>query len=176
VRVLILICFSTLMVSGCATADPGEPTPEAVVVDVIDGDTVILDTAGGTETVRLLGIDTPETVHPSKPVECFGPEASRALSAMLPVGTQVRLERDWESRDRYGRLLAYLHRVDDDLFVNLQLVVDGFADVLLIDPNLAYADELRAAVIDARSSGQGLWAACGGADTPLDSANATSAD
>lgn len=147
--------------TGCILDAPAAlPPGEAVVVDVVDGDTVTVEAGGRREDVRLLGIDTPETVHPTKPVECFGPEASARTAQLLPPGTRVRLERDVEPRDQYGRLLAYVRRVDDDLFVNLALVEGGFADVLVIEPNRAYARELRAARDAADRAGTGRWSAC----------------
>jgi micrococcal nuclease len=111
------------------------------------------------QRLRLLGIDTPETVHPTKPVECFGPEASAALARLTPPGTELRLERDVELRDRYGRLLAYA-TLPDGTFVNESLVASGFATTLHIDPNGAHRARLAAAEAAARSSGAGLWSAC----------------
>jgi endonuclease YncB( thermonuclease family) len=90
----------------------------ATVLSVVDGDTVELELGGQRERVRLLGIDTPETVHPSKPVECWGPEASALATQLLAPGTEVLVQRDQEARDRFGRLLAYLWRRHDHLFVN----------------------------------------------------------
>ena len=94
--------------SGCS-GDAGLPDgANATVVRVVDGDTLIAE-LGGTETrVRLIGIDTPESVDPRRPVECFGKRASQRLADLLPVGTPLRLERDAEERDRYQRLLAYV--------------------------------------------------------------------
>lgn len=138
----------------------GPPVEVGVVEDVVDGDTVSLEIAGRREDVRLLGIDTPETVHPTKPVECFGPEASARLKELVPPGSRVRLERDVEARDQYGRLLAHLYRVGDSLHVNRALVEGGFADVLVIEPNHAYATELRDARDRARDQGTGRWSAC----------------
>ena len=100
--------------------------------------------------MRLIGIDTPETVDPRKPVQCFGKEASAHTHDLLPPGTVVRLERDVEARDRYDRLLAYVYRVSDGLFVNLALARDGYAQLLTIPPNVTYVDQFRAAVADAR--------------------------
>ncbi len=77
---------------------------------------------GRKEKVRLIGIDTPETKKPDTPVQCFGPEASAYTAALVPVGTKVHLERDAEARDVYGRLLAYVYRADDGLFVNLDVI------------------------------------------------------
>jgi len=106
---------------------------------------------------------TPETKHPTKPVQCFGKEASAFTTSLLPKGTPVRLERDVEPRDDYGRLLAYVSRVDDGLSVNAELVRLGYAQPLTIPPNVAHAEEYRALAAEARSSGAGLWQACGDA-------------
>lgn len=115
----------------------------------------------------MIGIDTPESVSRDVPVECFGPEAKARMAELLPEGTQVRLERDVEARDRYGRLLAYVFRAEDDLFINLSLVQDGFAEAKRFEPNVARQAELDAAEVAARAEGRGLWPACGGTDTPL---------
>jgi micrococcal nuclease len=155
--VVALVAIGT----GCVPSGSRADASEAVVAEVVDGDTVTIEVGGQREDVRLLGIDTPETVHPTKPVECYGPEASARTEALLPPGTRVRLERDVEARDQYGRLLAYVYRADDDLFVNQSLVEGGFADVLIIEPNGAYAPQFRAAREAAGRAGQGRWSACG---------------
>jgi micrococcal nuclease len=131
-----------------------------VVVRVVDGDTLVARLAGQEEDVRLIGIDTPETVKPNAPVDCFGPEASRRTKELLPPGTPIRLERDVEGRDHYGRLLAYVYRVDDATFVNLALAEEGLARPLSIAPNTAYASRFAAATATARREGKGLWGAC----------------
>ncbi len=156
------VCAST----GCRSVEGGSATAEpsagfGVVTDVVDGDTVRIDFGDVVETVRLIGIDTPETVKPEAPVECYGPEASARTKELLPVGTDVRVERDTEPRDVYGRLLGYVTRRADGLFVNLSLVNDGFATPLTIEPNTAYRDRFVAAATDAESAGRGLWGACG---------------
>jgi micrococcal nuclease len=110
--------------------------------------------------VRLLGIDTPESVAPDRPVECYGPEATEVLAGLVPRGTEVRLERDVEARDRFGRLLAYVFRQPDGLFVNEALAAAGAADTLSIEPNTAYAARLAGAVAGARAAGLGRWGAC----------------
>jgi micrococcal nuclease len=138
------------------TAEPGA----AEVVRVVDGDTIVVRIAGVEEPVRLIGIDTPESVDPRSPVDCFGPEASEATKALLPPATQVRLVRDVEARDRYDRLLAYVYRADDDTFVNLHLAEQGFADVATFPPNVAHTDAFVTAVAAAREAGRGLWGAC----------------
>jgi micrococcal nuclease len=153
--------------SGCSAGRAAAPNGQAVVTAVVDGDTIKLHLGNRDETGRLLGIDTPETVHPSKPVECYGAEAHDRLAELTPPGTAVRLERDEEARDRYGRLLVYVYRSGDGLFVNQSLVAAGFATTLFISPNGAHRRELEAAVVDARAEGRGLWGACGGPDTPL---------
>lgn len=153
-----------LLVAGCAgRAGGGEGQADAgaaEVVRVVDGDTVVVRIGGVEERVRLLGIDTPESVDPRSPVECFGKEAAAHTELLLPPGTPVRLVRDVEARDRYERLLAYVYRADDDTFVNLRLLQDGYAMVLTYPPNVAHSDEFTAAAAEARQAGRGLWSAC----------------
>lgn len=151
--------------SGCATVhelagDHGGDAARATVSHVVDGDTVDLRFGEGTERVRLLGIDTPETVKPNTPVQCFGPEASARTKSLLAPGTGVRVARDAEARDRYGRLLLYIYRSTDGLFVNEALVAEGFARTLSIAPNTAHASELSAAAASAERAGRGLWSRC----------------
>ena len=154
--------------SGTGDPVPDQPVEFGTVLFVIDGDTVDLEIDGQEERVRLLGIDAPESVHRSVPEQCFGAESSAALSELLPVGSQVRLERDEDPRDRYGRLLLYLYRVEDDLFVNRWLVQNGLADTSFYEPNTARVDELTAARAEARANRVGLWGSCDGPDQPLD--------
>ena len=144
------------------------PTPNAVVERVVDGDTFTAKISGRSESVRLLGIDTPESVARTRPVQCYGKEASIRLAEMLPTGTDVTLVRDVEARDAYNRLLAYVVRSDDDLFVNLRLVDEGYAAILNYPPNDYYADVLKRAESAAKTAGRGLWSACGGPDVPLE--------
>lgn len=149
--------------AGASCGGPAPPPGRAVVTHVVDGDTVEVRIAGRTETVRLLGIDTPETVAPGQPVDCFGPEASERTKALLPPGTAIDVQRDEEARDRFGRLLGYVTRVEDGLLVNRALVADGYARVLSIEPNTALRGDLAVAQAEARRSGRGLWSACPGA-------------
>ncbi len=130
----------------------------AVVVRAVDGDTIKVREAGGrVETVRLLGVDTPEVHHPTKPVQCFGPEAAAFTAARL-TGRPVRLEDDVERHDRYGRRLAYVivdgRRFDDEL---LRL---GYARLLVIAPNGSHARTMLDEELEARRAGRGLWGAC----------------
>lgn len=127
------------------------------VVRVVDGDTIQVDVGGSLERVRYIGIDTPETVHPRKPVECFGKEAS-ARNEALVGGKKVRLERDVTDRDRYGRLLRYVYV--GDVFVNLELVREGYAKVSTYPPDVEHTDALVAAQRDAREANRGLWSGC----------------
>ena len=120
------------------------------------------------ETVRLLGIDTPETVDPSRPEQCFGKQASDFLRSLIPAGTTVVVERDVEARDHFGRLLGYVFRAEDHLFVNQVLLEHGFADLSIYEPNSTYETRLNAAVVAARTRNIGLWSACGGADVAID--------
>jgi micrococcal nuclease len=139
----------------------------ATVVRVVDGDTLVVDIAGDEESVRLIGLDTPESVAPTRPVECYGTEASERMEKIVPPGTPVRLERDIEARDMYDRLLAYVYRAEDGLHVNADQITQGYAEALPYPPNTAIADELAAAERDARTAQAGLWAACGSADVPV---------
>jgi micrococcal nuclease len=145
---------------------PGASAATPVVRKVVDGDTIVVRVHGTDEKVRLLGIDTPETKDPRKPVQCFGKEASAHTAELLPVGTEVRLVRDVEERDRYDRLLAYVYRATDGLFVNLELARGGFADLLTYPPNVAHTADFQGAVAEARREQRGLWQACGGPGRP----------
>lgn len=140
---------------GGPTGDVESPRSETATVErVVDGDTIKL-TDG--RRVRLIGIDTPESVDPRRPVECLGREASAYAKQLLPPGTKVRLELDVEELDRYDRTLAYVYRLPDELFVNLDLAEQGFAEQLTVPPNVRHAEQLGAAVAAARSAGRGLW-------------------
>jgi micrococcal nuclease len=129
------------------------------VVRVVDGDTIHVMVGGVEEKVRYIGVDTPETVKPGTPVQCYGKRAS-AFNHALVDGERVRLEQDAEARDRYGRLLAYVYRERDGRFVNAELVRRGFAQPLTIAPNVAHRDEFASLARTARQAGKGLWGAC----------------
>jgi micrococcal nuclease len=157
-----LAVVPVLAVALIACAPDGAPREPglAVVGVVVDGDTIDVRIGGRDERVRLIGIDTPETKRPDTPVECFGAEATARTEALLPPGTEVRLERDVVARDDYGRLLAYVRRASDDLFVNEALVRDGYALVSTFPPNVAHAETFVEAARRAESDGAGLWSAC----------------
>lgn len=163
-RALLIAALAALAAFGWLHASREQPAFSgpgvAQVSSVSDGDTIDVSLNGHTERVRLLGIDTPETVDPRRPVGCFGPESSHETKGLLPVGTWVRLERDVELRDRYGRLLAYVTRLPDELSVNQHLLAGGFADTLRIGPNKAYLSDYAAARNQARDQKLGAWGAC----------------
>ena len=148
--------------------DQDQLEPNAVVERVVDGDTIIVEMAGQRERVRLLGIDTPESVAENRPDQCYGEESSVYLSQLLPAGTEVTLIRDVEARDQYDRLLAYVVRSSDELFINLDLLEQGFAGVLIYEPNSYYRDLFEAAEDAAFADDRGLWGVCGGPDVPLE--------
>jgi micrococcal nuclease len=158
--VAVLVIAIVLLIRSGSGEDPRTPAPKtgtAHVTRAIDGDTIEVRYDGATEDVRYIGVDTPETVKPDTPVQCFGPEAHE-LNARLVEGHDVRLEFDAERRDVYGRLLAYV-RVGDE-FVNAKLVRRGYATTLTIPPNDRYADEFARMEREASTRGLGLWGAC----------------
>jgi micrococcal nuclease len=154
-----------LLVTGCggsgALGDADDAVQaNATVVRIVDGDTLVVEADGVDERVRLIGINTPESVDQNRPVMCFGKEASAHLEELLPEGTPVRLERDVEPRDRYDRLLAYVYRAADGEFVNLAMVRDGYAQQYTFPPNVAHSEQFGDAERAARRGGVGLWSAC----------------
>jgi micrococcal nuclease len=118
----------------------------AQVLHVVDGDTIRVRLDGRTERVRYIGVDTPESVKPGTPVQCFGKRAA-AANAALVAGRSVRLVGD-------------VYRESDGAFVNARLVRDGYARTLTIAPNVAHARQFAQLARTARESGRGLWAAC----------------
>lgn len=160
VLVLVLIFGDGSQRPGSGPERPdagGDPSPTVDVVRVIDGDTIEVELDGRTEDVRYIGIDTPETVKPGTPVQCYGFEAS-AFNHGLVEDRTVRLEFDRELRDDYGRLLAYVFV--GGTFVNGELIRGGYARTLEIEPNTSRAEELGDLEDAAGSAGRGLWSAC----------------
>lgn len=139
------------------SAKGGDFVGEYKVSRVIDGDTIEIE---GGERVRYIGIDTPETVDPRKPVQCFGVEASNKNKELVE-GKTVRLEKDVTDRDKYNRLLRYVWV--GDTFINLELVKQGFAYSYSYPPDIKYQDQIVAAQQEAEKNKNGLWNAC-----PLD--------
>ena len=139
----------------------GEDEPAgawAEVVRAVDGDTIEVRLDGRLEDVRYIGVDTPETVKPDTPVQCFGPRAS-AFDHRLVEGRRVRLVFGVERRDVYGRLLAYVYL--GKRFVNAELVRRGLARTLTIAPNDLHAELFKRLEKRASRAGRGLWGACG---------------
>ena len=153
-----------------ATSTPRGVPAGAVAVKVLrhtDGDTLHvlpLVTSGALlrgmdTTVRLLEIDTPESVDPSQPVQCYSRAASRELARLLPVGSKAWADEDSEALDPYGRTLLYLWTADGR-FVNLEMVRRGAARAVLFEPNDRYIARMRSAQDTAQSAQRGLWGAC----------------
>ncbi len=181
VRRLVVLCLGSVLFVACATHQvvldvqapatllhepPGYET--AVVTEVVDGDTVEVRIIGrvngpgagsiqpGTSArVRLLGIDTPESVKPGSPVECFGKEATAAAKALL-AGEEVVLVKDVEEVDRYQRLLRYVYLGEE--MANARLVANGYATAYTYPPNVRHGDLFVGLHRDARQRGKGLWA------------------
>jgi micrococcal nuclease len=137
--------------------DDGPASAYAFVTRVVDGDTIEVRIGGRIEDVRYIGVDTPETVKPDTPVQCFGPRAS-TFNHELVERRQIRLDFGVERRDVYGRLLAYVHL--GDRFVNAMLVRKGLARSLTIPPNDRFAPLFRRLELRAARTGRGLWGAC----------------
>ncbi|TLS54200.1 nuclease [Paenibacillus antri] len=156
---LAAIAALGLALGGCAEDAGTDAAAERAcypVTRVVDGDTFKIDVgAKRDDTVRMLGIDTPETVKPDSPVEPYGKEASEYAKKLL-TGANACLELDAAERDRFDRLLAYVY-LEDGTFVNEKLVAEGYATVLTIPPNVRRADALLAAERRAREAGLGLW-------------------
>ena len=129
----------------------------AYVTRVVDGDTIEVQLEGKIEDVRYIGVDTPETVKPGAPVDCFGPQAS-SFNHRLVEGRQVKLVFDVQRRDVYGRLLAYVYL--GKRFVSAELVRRGLARTLTIPPDDGFAGYLKRLEIAAARAGRGLWGAC----------------
>jgi micrococcal nuclease len=149
------IGFSSPAAKTTALSAPSETDSNLVkVVRAVDGDTIEIE---GGDKVRYIGIDTPETVDPRKPVQCFGVEASKKNKELVE-GKTVRLEKDITDKDKYNRLLRYVYI--GDVFVNLELVKQGFAYSYSYPPDIKYQDQFVKAQQEAQEAKRGLWGAC----------------
>jgi micrococcal nuclease len=156
------IAIARWALGGGGSDEAAGPTPtahavRARVVRVVDGDTIVAAVEGEDQYVRYIGVDTPETVKPDTPVQCYGPQAS-AENHRLVEGRTVRLVFDRERRDAYGRLLAYVHA--GRRFVNATLIRGGYARPLTIAPNTAHVSLFHRLAGRAGKAGRGLWGAC----------------
>ncbi|MGH7196333.1 MAG: thermonuclease family protein [Candidatus Saccharimonadales bacterium] len=164
VSALISIIILLIVFGYQAITNP--PIPESPVqpgyyrvTEVADGDTFTVDMNGASERIRLIGVDTPETHHPSSPVQCFGPEASEFTKRTVE-GKPVRLEADpiGNNRDRYNRLLRYVYLTDGTL-LNQKLITEGYGFAYLSFQFQKQAD-FAASQADAQDAKRGLWAVC----------------
>ena len=133
---------------------PSRPSPDCLTPPNGIGDTIELKTETGLVKVRLIGVDTPETVHPQKPVEYYGREASQFTKNLL-LGESVYLKYGQDDVDKYGRTLAYLFRVPDGMFVNFEIVRQGYGHAYTQFP-FEYLELFRHYEQVARESGKGL--------------------
>jgi micrococcal nuclease len=155
-KVGLILSSIFLVHAGCSQLLSSEKDRIPVqVLDVVDGDTIKVKVDGKSETVRFLLVDTPESVHPNKPVQPFSKEASKHTENMLS-GTNVELELGIGERDKYGRLLAYVYA--DDKSVQESLLEKGFARVAYVfEPNTKYVDDYEKIQKQAQKEGIGIW-------------------
>ena len=146
VKILLLTFFVILLYASCSNSQTLKCTK------VIDGDTLLLSNG---EKVRLIGVDTPRTKHPQKPVQYFGKEAF-AFTKKIVEGKEVRLEYDWQNRDKYGRLLAYVYLLDGT-FLNAEIIKQGYGHAYTKFA-FKYLEQFRQYERGARENKRGLWA------------------
>ena len=145
---LLITFLALLLLTTLALAADG------VCTRVVDGDTIVVQIGNKQEKVRLLGVDTPETVHPRKPVERFGKEASEFTKKMVE-GRSVRIEHDWQLRDKYHRMLAYVY-LDDGTMLNAEIIRQGYGFAYVKYP-FKFLQEFREYEREAREAKKGLW-------------------
>lgn len=148
----------------------GPPLTPATVTRVVDGDTLVVNIDGKSSKLRLIGMDTPETVDPSRPVMCFGHQATEETQRLVDQANgKVLLEKDVSETDKYGRLLRYVWLLHPDgrRMLNQELVKSGFARSYTYPPDVRYAEIFRQEEQRARAAGKGLWGACSGFDVPV---------
>jgi micrococcal nuclease len=156
VLLALLSLLSALAVLASPHRTDAQAAPVVRVVRIIDGDTIeVCCLAGRPEKVRYIGVNTPETKHPTKGVEAYGKEAKES-NRKLVTGKTVRLEFDVQERDRHGRLLAYVY-LEDGTFVNAWLVAEGFAQVMTVPPNVKHQELFLKFQREAREARRGLW-------------------
>jgi micrococcal nuclease len=159
---ILAVLFAILSWFGYGAETPASSAPQeastatAEVLRVVDGDTIVVDLSGAEETVRYIGIDTPEPYRDGEPA-CFSLEAS-LRNEELVSGKRVELVADREDRDRFDRLLRYVYA--EGVFVNEVLIEEGYATPLRIEPNTTYANEFSQLAAVAKQEGEGMWSRC----------------
>lgn len=160
---VLLAVLTAAIISWSQNREPEVPdgfSPEAeaaTLVRAVDGDTIVVERGGVEERVRLLNIDTPETVHPDEEVECGGPEAAERINELLEPGDHVVLEFDQERRDRYDRLLAGVF--SDEVFINEQLAREGWGEPVYYAPNDRFLNQIEEAWAAAQAEQAGIFSA-----------------
>ncbi len=153
---------SSSAIVATSSAIAGVQGEQALVDRVVDGDTIVVLINGQDKTVRFVGMDTPETVDPKRPVGCYGKEASNETKSLL-TGKMVILQKDVSDTDKYKRLLRYIYLPLPDgqtLFVNDFLVREGYAKVLTYPPDTKYDAQFKQAQEFAKQAKKGLWGSC----------------
>ena len=174
-RCLGLLVVALLVLVGCGAGQPpvpaAAPAPSiavppsaftATVVRIVDGDTIIARTSSGGPKlrVRVVGIDTPESVKPGEGVACYGHQASTFTRQLLPAGTTIRAAYELDQHDHYGRELWDIW-LPDGRSLEAVLAASGVARIDPFPPNTEHADVLARASTDAQAARRGLWGACG---------------
>ncbi|GAB4079947.1 hypothetical protein GCU67_00835 [Modestobacter muralis] len=154
-KVAATVATASMLLGAGVVYDGLYGSAMATVTGVVDGDTIDVLYKGEVDRVRLLNVNTPETVDPDKPVECMGPEASDYLKSRLPAGTEVRLERDKETKDGYGRYLAAVFLGDE--LVNAEIARQGLGVAMSVAPNTKYLAPVQQAQVEAQQAGRGLY-------------------
>ena len=150
-----LLVLTFTLIIGCGSEQTNSTLLDAEVTKVVDGDTLHVMISGKKETIRLLLVDTPETVHPTKQVQPFGPEASNYVKEKLN-GEEIQVELGIGERDKYGRLLAYVYH--DNQMLNKLLLEKGLARVAYVfEPNTKYIDEFNEIQKQAQNEQVGIW-------------------
>ncbi len=155
--IAIILSSSSLMQQSPKADEASAVLDESYprVIEVVDGDTIKVSDGKAQKTVRLIGIDTPETKDPRKPVQYYGVEASNFTKDLLE-NRHVNLQKDISNTDRYARLLRYVY-LGDGTFVNEKLIRDGYAHASTFPPDVKYSDLFAEAERDARTHKRGLW-------------------
>lgn len=172
-RLVALAATLGLAATACTqapTQQAGTDRSGATVIRVIDGDTIVADVSGAETSIRLLNIDTPETKHPDKPVQCLGAEATEYTKSLLAPGDGIELAYDVQRLDPYGRTLAGVYK--DGRLVNAEIAAAGLGVAVLFQPNERFYPEVLAAEQQAQDANAGLFSAAIGCTVPARAAAA----